>query len=205
MRLIVAILALAIFAVSGCIQPQSGPKASEQVASEKWIPDGVVGEKEYAKSIVLEEASGYGYSGGRLELSWKNDADFIYMALKGYTHGWISIGFEPTEWMKDADIIMGSVNGKNTTLLDEYSTGNYGPHLNDTVLGGNYDVQESGGKDEGNYTVIEFKRKMNTGDKFDKSFSPGENISIIWAMADTKNSDVKHNIAMGEGVLSLEK
>lgn len=127
------------------------------------------------------------------------------VSLKGNTQGWISIGFEPTEWMKDADIIMGSVNGNNTTLLDEYCTGNYGPHLNDTELGGTYDIQEYGGKEDSNYTVIEFKRKMNTGDKFDKAFSPGENISIIWAMADSKDNDVKHNIAKGTGVLSLEK
>jgi len=107
--------------------------------------------------------------------------------------------------MKDADIIMGSVNGNNTTLLDEYCTGNYGPHLNDTDLGGTYNILAYGGKEDSNYTVIEFKRKMNTEDKFDKAFSPGENISIIWAMADSKDNDVKHNIAKGTGVLSLEK
>ncbi len=106
--------------------------------------------------------------------------------------------------MKDADIIMGSVSGKNTTLLDEYCTGNYGPHLNDTDLGGTYDIQEYGGKEEGNYTTVEFKRKMNTGDKFDKAFSPGENISIIWAMADSKDSDMKHNIANGKSTVQLE-
>lgn len=205
MRLIVALLALAIFAISGCIQPQSAPKVTEQIATEKWVPDGVVGAKEYVRSITLQGPKAEGYSGGALEISWKNDADYIYMALKGNTHGWISIGFEPTEWMKDADIIMGSVDGKNTTLLDEYCTGNYGPHLNDTELGGTYDIQEYGGKEEGNYTVIEFVRRMNTGDKFDKAFSPGGNISIIWAMADSEDIDMKHNIAKGEGILALEK
>jgi len=92
-------------------------------------------------------------------------------------------------------IIMGSVNDRNTTLLDEYCIGNYGQHLNDTELGGTYDILEYGGKEDGNHTVIEFKRKMNTDDKFDKAFSPGENISIIWAMADSKESDMKHNLA----------
>ncbi len=205
MRLIAAILALTILLISGCIQPQSAPKTSEHIVAEKWVPDGVIGEKEYAKSMTLQEPKGSSYSGGALEISWKNDADFIYMALKGDTRGWISIGFEPTEWMKDADIIMGSADGTKAVLLDEYCTGNYGPHLNDTELGGTYDILESGGKEEGNYTVLEFKRKMNTGDKFDKAFSPGENISIIWAMADNRNNDVKHNVAKGEGILALER
>lgn len=34
------------------------------------------------------------------------------MAMKGRTEGWISIGFEPLEWMKDADMIMGTVEGE---------------------------------------------------------------------------------------------
>ncbi len=200
-----ALLALAILAMSGCIQPESTPKISDHIVTQKWMPDGIIGENEYARSIILEERKTGGYPGGTLEIAWKNDAEFIYLGLKGNAHGWISIGFEPTVWMKDADIIMGSVNGKNTTLLDEYCTGNYGPHLNDTELGGTYDILEYGGKEEGNYTAIEFKRKMNTGDKYDKAFSPGENISIIWATADSKDDNVKHNIAKGEGVLALEK
>ncbi len=194
-----------IIVISGCIQPESSPKVSEHAASEQWKPDGIVGENEYSRSMTLQSPCSNGYSGGSLDISWKNDADYIYMALKGSTLGWISIGFEPTEWMKDADIIIGSAEGANVTVLDEYSTGNYGPHQNDADLGGTYDILEYGGKENGNYTVIEFKRKMNTGDKFDKAFVPGQNVSIIWAMADSKDNSFKHNVAKGEGVLELTK
>ncbi len=202
---IALVLGMALVAISGCVQPESSPKISEHAASEQWKPDGIVGENEYSRSMVLHAPKTSGYSGGDLEVSWKNDAEYLYVALNGTTHGWISIGFEPTEWMKDADMIMGSVEEKRVTLLDEYSTGNYGPHLNDTELGGTYDILESGGAEAGRYTVIEFKRRMNTGDKFDKAFVSGQNISIIWAMADSKGHDIKHNVAKGEGILGLER
>jgi hypothetical protein len=106
--------------------------------------------------------------------------------------------------MKDADIIMGYVEKGKAKVLDENCTGNYGPHLNDTELGGTYDIIESGGEENGNWTVIEFKRKMNTRDKFDKAFISGQRVSIIWAMADKTSEEVKHNVAKGEGTLDLQ-
>ncbi len=139
-----------------------------------------------------------------MTLSWKNDAEYLYLALNGTTRGWVSLGFEPTVWMKDADIIIGSVENGRATVLDENCTGNYGPHENDTLLGGTYDILESGGSEKGGNTVIELKRKMNTGDKFDKAFVPGQKVPIIWAMADTTDNSAKHNMATGEGVMAME-
>jgi hypothetical protein len=188
---------------SGCIQPQEGPQVSEKAVSEEWKPDGIVGENEYSHNMVLSSPAKQGYSGGEMEISWKNDQDYLYMALKGKTNGWLSIGFEPSEWMKDADIIIGAVEDGRATVLDEYSTGNYGPHIEDTMLGGTNDIQSFGGSQEGGYTVIEFKRKLDTGDRFDKAFSPDQSISSIWGMADTLDFAVKHNVAFGEAVLVL--
>lgn len=193
-----------LVSLCGCIQPQKSPVVEETVLSKEWKPDGVVGPGEYARSMVLRGLSSTGYSGGTLQVSWKNDAQYLYVALNGSTRGWISLGFEPSEWMKDADIIMGSVQGGRAILLDEYCTGNYGPHENDTALGGSYDLLEAGGSSSDRGTVIELKRKMNTGDRFDKSFVPGQTVSFIWALANSASSDVKHDVAKGEGMLELQ-
>jgi len=200
---LVALLIGILMASSGCIQPKEAPVISEKVASEEWKPDGVVGENEYARSMVLQSQARQGYTGGRMEISWKNDKEFLYMALNGSTSGWLAVGFEPTEWMKDADIILGFVEGKKATVLDEYSTGNYGPHIEDTMLGGTNDILQMGGRRDGSNTIIEFKRKLDTEDRFDKSMHAGETISLIWAMADSSDQGVKHNIAYGEGIMSL--
>jgi hypothetical protein len=188
---------------SGCIQPQEKPEVSERTVVEEWKPDGTVGQNEYSRSVVLQSPARQGYSGGRMEVSWKNDEDYIYMALKGSTDGWVSLGFEPSEWMKDADMVMGWVEGGKSVVRDEYSTGNYGPHLEDTELGGSDDILASGGRQEGGYTVIEFKRRLDTGDRFDKSFTPGQRVSAIWAMGRSDDSEAKHDVAQGETVLTL--
>ena len=44
---------------------------------------------------------------------------------------------------------------------------------------------------------------MDIGDKFDKAFIPDQKKSLIWAMADISTSRVKHNVAKGEGILTL--
>jgi len=205
MRTILFLLALGMLVFfSGCIQPESGPQVKEKAVSEEWKPDGLVGMNEYSNSIVLHGARSQGYSGGDLEVSWKIDSQYLYMALNGSTNGWISVGFEPSEWMKDADIIMGSVVDGKPVVLDEYSTGNYGPHMNDTELGGTNDILEFGGMEKGGFEVVEFKRKLNTGDRFDKAFAPGQEISMIWALADSVDFQIKHNVAKGEAILFLQ-
>jgi hypothetical protein len=202
--LVALFLGLLLFS-SGCIQPEKAPVVTEKTATVEWKADGIVNETEYSRSMLLQSSSRQGYSGGEMEISWKNDQEYLYLALNGSTDGWLAIGFEPQDWMKNADIILASVEGSNARVLDEYCTGNYGPHIEDTLLGGTNDIAEFGGSKAAGRTVVELKRKLNTGDKFDKSFSPGQAISIIWALS--KNSDIslKHNVAYGEGVMTLTR
>ena len=206
MKPVLIILFLGIMVLfCGCIQPQAGPEVKTTAVSEEWKPDGVVGANEYARTMTLQAPASNRYSGGSMKLSWKNDAEYLFLALNGTTRGWISLGFEPTVRMKDADIIIGSVENGKANVLDQYCTGNYGPHENDTLLGGTYDILESGGMETGGNTVIELKRKMNTGDEFDKAFVHGQQVPIIWSMADTSNNTAKHNMARGEGIMALER
>src|SRR5512136_3019764 len=123
MRYASTIMMLSILVIfSGCIQPQKSPQVSEHLATEKWMANGVVGANEYARSMTLLGAKTSGYSGGDLDIYWKNDAQFLYMAIAGNTTGWVSIGFEPEQWMKNADVILGAVDGGKATVLDEFST-----------------------------------------------------------------------------------
>ena len=200
--LIALILGLLVF-FSGCIQPEEAPVVAEKAATEEWKADGIVGDNEYARSMLLQAPARQGYSGGDMELSWKNDEENLYLALNGSTDGWLSIGFEPLEWMKNSDIILASVQGSKATALDEYCTGNYGPHIEDAMLGGTSDIAEFGGSKAAGRTIIELKRKLDTGDRFDKAFSPGQAISIIWALSQNPDISLKHNVAYGEGIMTL--
>ncbi|MCU0637614.1 MAG: hypothetical protein MUE87_03210 [Methanothrix sp.] len=106
---------------------------SNETGGVEWAADGVVSEGEYSKNLSL--------SGGRYAVHWKNDADEIFMALVGLTEGFVAIGFEPSQAMKDADMVMGWVSDGNATVLDLYSTGIYGPHPPDVDLGGKGDIK----------------------------------------------------------------
>jgi len=196
------IIGLLLFS-SGCIQPKEAPVVAEKAATEEWKADGIVGSSEYSRSMVLHSPARQGYSGGNMEISWKNDLQYLYLAMNASTDGWLAIGFEPLEWMKNSDIIMASVQGNKAVARDEYCTGNYGPHIEDTMLGGTDDVKEFAGRKEAGRTIFELKRKLDTGDKFDKAFSPGQEISIIWALSNNPDLDFKHNVAFGEGIITL--
>jgi len=173
----------------------AGAALSNWTATGEWAADGVISAGEYSKNLTI--------MGGRYIVRWRNDDKDIYMALEGRTDGYVAIGFEPTQEMKDADMVMGWVSGDNVTVLDLFSTGNYGPHPPDEELGGRNDILEFGGSESNNVTLIEFKRMMDTGDQFDKSFKPGQTVNIIWSMSSSDSLAVRHR-ERGEAMISLE-
>ncbi|MDK2790077.1 MAG: hypothetical protein PWP15_584 [Methanothermococcus sp.] len=189
---------------SGCIgntpEEAINSKISEKTFISEtlgdWKADGVIGKDEYSHKISL--------NGGKFIAYWGNDDEYIYMGLRGQSIGWVAIGFEPTNAMKDADMVFGWVKDGHVVVLDLYSTGTFGPHPLDESLGGTNDILEYGGIEENGYTTLEFKRKLDTKDKYDKAFVRGQKIRFIWAMADSDDLNVKHNIAKGNGELTLD-
>ena len=88
------------------------------------------------------------------------------------------------------------------SIADMFSTGEFGPHPPDTQLSGTDDILASGGKVDNGYTTIEFKRKLNTGDKFDKPLIMGIN-KIIWAYSNEPVLTIKHS-SRGSGEIELK-
>jgi hypothetical protein len=161
----------------------------------EWNADGVISAGEYDRQATMSD--------GRMVVYWKTDGDTLYMGLWGQATGWVAIGLEPTTAMKDADMILGYVSGGKVTILDQYATGTFGPHPSDTELGGTYDIIGAGGSESGGVTVIEFSRKLTTGDRFDKALTPGTTVRFIWSMADADDPTVQHNVARGSGQFVL--
>jgi len=157
-------------------------EASEEAElAEEWKADGLFGDSEYRGEMKY----------GDYEIRWASDDNYLYVGISAKTTGWIAVGIEPSSKMKDADMVFGFVEDGETTISDAFSTGAYGPHSPDTELGGTDDILEFSGKEEGGFTTIEFKRELNTGDKYDKEFSNGAN-RIIWAYGSTDKLTAKH-------------
>lgn len=199
--LLLVVLSLGVFA--GCSSnnepeqtstTQNSPK--EEINTQQtisWTSDGVISQNEYKNSKNF----------GRLSVFWSNDDTYLYMAIQGQTSGWISIGFEPTNVMKDADMVFGWISNSTPTILDLYSTGAFGPHPPDIELGGKDDLIEKSGTESNGITYIEFKRKLNTGDKYDKVFTRGQNIEIIWGIGSSDSLNSPHD-SRGSGNITLD-
>jgi len=111
-----------------------------------------------------------------MDLYWSLDEDEgeIYIGLAAPAHGWVAFGLrEPEEEeteeervMEGVDIVIGYVSGGTLTIQDNYANAPTG-HDADTALGGTDDVLEAAGSEDDWGTVIEFKRKLSTGDRYD--------------------------------------
>lgn|GEM_PF-693127 len=164
--------------------PVSRPSESPALPTPhpaRWSADGVINAGEYTEVKKL----------GDYEIHWLSDNEYIYIAMKAETTGWVALGIQPGSMMKDADIILGFVKNGKAEVADHFSTGIYGPHSLDTEFGGTDDIIEFGGQEMGGYTTIEFKRLLNTGDKYDMQLSNGVN-KIIWSYGLDDQSTEKH-------------
>jgi hypothetical protein len=71
----------------------------------------------------------------------------------------------------------------------------------DSELGGSDDVLEYGGREEGGYTVIEFKRLLSTVDEYDGELLSGAN-EIVWAYSTLDDPRQRHT-NQGHGEIGL--
>lgn len=155
---------------------------------EEWSADGIIKVREYHESNIY----------GDYEIYWRSDDQFVYICMRAKTTGFVAVGIQPGSRMKDADMIFGFVKDGETTILDMFSTGDFGPHPPDMELGGTSDITEYGGSEEDGVTTIEFKRALDTGDKYDTPLSQGTN-KIIWSFGSSDEITRKHtNRGYGE-------
>jgi len=185
----------------GCASqvPETQPPASQPPESPTlpapqpapWSADGVITDGEYTKIKSF----------GDYEIYWTSDEQYIYVCMKAKTSGWLAVGIQPETKMKDADMVMGVVSDGEATVYDFFCTGDYGPHSPDTELGGTNDILEFGGQEADGYTVIEFKRLLDTGDQYDLPVSRGTN-KIIWSYSLDEQSTKKH-VNRGYGEVDL--
>ena len=159
--------------------------------ADTWLADGVISDQEYSNNTQYFDYYIY----------WWSDDQYVYIGIRAQTHGYVAIGFQPGSGMKDADIVLGFVEGGNVTVLDSFSTGDIGPHPEDTQLGGTNNIIEYGGSENDGFTTIEFKRALNTGDEYDIQLIKGLN-KIMWSFGSNDGSNVQHT-ARGYGEIIL--
>jgi hypothetical protein len=86
--------------------------------------------------------------------------------------------------MEGEDILIGYIRGRELFLQDYFANSSV-THANDVSLGGRDDVLESSGSEDQQSTTIEFRRRLDTGDRFDRPITPGTHtVQLAYAPSD---------------------
>ncbi len=172
-------------------EPAPPPAPTMPEPAEVWAADGIIKVREYTGNQQF----------GDYRIFWRSDDRYAYIGISAPTTGFVSVGIQPGSRMKDADMVFGFVQDGEATVLDLFSTGDFGPHSPDTELGGTNDILEFGGSEDDGSTTIEFKRALNTGDTYDLALAKGTN-KIIWAYGSADGLQGRH-AARGYGEITL--
>jgi len=158
-----------------------------------WIPDGVISDGEYENKTAFDG----------FEIYWKSDDEYIYMALKANTTGWLRIGFAMCSCFDaNYDYVAGFVVNNKTKVLDMYYNGTLMIDEDACLECCKQSIDKFGGSESklnnSTYTIIEFKRKLDTKDACDAKLVKGDKVKIVWAVG--KDDDVwSKAVRSGEG------
>jgi hypothetical protein len=132
-------------------------------------------------------------------MSWKTEGSSLIIQISAQSTGWVAVGFEPTQAMKDANFIIGYVKDGKVYVRDDFGT-ERGKHAADTKLGGSSDVSALSGSEKGGITEITFSIPLDSGDVFDNPLLPGNEYYILLAYGKSDSFSAVHEIeaeAMG--------
>lgn len=178
--------------VAGCASGEDDAEPTTLPPKEVAI-DGIVTQDEYEGSMELNS---------RLTLYWRTAGENIVMALVGDTDGMVSIGFDPSAGMKDADMVIAWIEDGALSIFDCYGTGASGPHPKDTDLGGQDDILEAAGSESGGVTTVEFMRPLAASDDYDKDIATDGPTTLIWAYSGSDSFTAQHS-SRGSATLEI--
>ena len=175
------ILLVALLAVAGCSgdEPADPAAAAEPVAAEEPTPvesEGPANDEAMpSDDPAFSSAEAIG-----MTFAWRIDGEELEVELTGPTTGWIAVGLKPSRMMRDANILIGYVNGSQVVMEDHFGT-TMTAHRADESLGGTTDLEILSGEERDGSTTIRFRIPLDSGDEYDQPLSAGETIRVILA------------------------
>lgn len=122
-----------------------------------------------------------------MSFSWTVDGDTLKGKMSAKTRGWVAVGFNPSNKMKDANIVIGYVEDGAGTIADHFGDKVTG-HSEDSELGGTSDVTLVGASEENGTTTIEFTMPMASGDEYDGSLTADGDTVLLLAYGPNRDS-----------------
>lgn len=123
--------------------------------------------------------------------------------LIGETTGWVAVGFNPTNVMRNANIVIAYVSGVNAVIRDDWGNSNTS-HVSDTSQGGTNDVTLLSGNEAAGVTTIHFTIPLVTSDQYDRPMQIGSTYPVILARgANGADNFTGMHAAAGNGSITL--
>ena len=128
--------------------------------------DGTIAPGEYGHQYAAADIG--------MTVFWAVLGDEIRLAAQAPGQGWIAIGWGGEgPIMQGFDIVIGYVDAGGAHVEDNFANDPAG-HAADSALGGRPDLLEAAASEGDQGTVLEVRRKIDTGDTaFDRAFGPG--------------------------------
>jgi hypothetical protein len=127
-----------------------------------------------------------------ITFSWKIEGSDLKVKISAETTGWVGIGFNATDKMKDGNFILGYVKNGKAEIIDDYGVSKNG-HKDDDKIGGTNNATLIGGTEQGGKTTIEFSIPLNSGDKMDTVIDPAGETVVLLAYGGSRDSFIsKH-------------
>lgn len=137
---------------------------------------------DYEHSVDLEQ----------IRFEWKVEGPNLHIMLVGQTEGWVSVGFNPTRKMRDANIIIGFVKGDKVDISDEFGT-TYTGHKSDSSIGGSEHISNVSGSEENGVTTLRFTIPLDSGDEKDGMTTVNGMTKVMFATGKRDSLRMGHN------------
>ncbi|MBT3274372.1 MAG: DOMON domain-containing protein [Spirochaetales bacterium] len=145
-------------------------------------------EEEASESMVLPGYSQAGNDSHSFDFQWQVDGDSLNVQIMAPTTGWIALGFDPSNKMADANILIGYVADGKAFLRDDYGIGQV-KHGPDTAEGGEENFSNLDGGEADGGTMLSFTIMLDSGDAYDKVLEEGKTYKIIYAYGPNGKDD----------------
>src|SRR6056297_311568 len=161
LMMLIGILIVVIF-----VAPLSLAEEAQEISYPEI--DGVFNEEDFENILFVENLD--------MHIAWLVKGENLLFSVKSIGKGWVAVGFNPSNMMKDANIIIGDVKGEEIIIEDHFGVSNTG-HRKDEVD----NILQANGSEDENFTVLEFVIPLNSGDDMDQELIPGNKYKVILA------------------------
>lgn len=123
----------------------------------------------------------------KMTFAWSLNGENIDIKISAKTTGWVAVGFNPSDKMKDANIIIGYVKKGKVVIIDDFGTKKYA-HKRDKKLGGQDNILQRSGSESGGITTLEFSIPLNSEDSKDRVIIPDGDTTVLLAYGAGRDS-----------------